>query len=74
MSNIDLTVGVPVFPPEVRRESNKLTQTVNLVFQVAAEGMEGNSQPSHKRISLETKKVVGTDLNSVPQQSDKKKY
>jgi hypothetical protein len=41
---------------------------------VAAEGMEGNSQPSHERISLETKKVVGTALNSVPRQSDKKKY
>jgi hypothetical protein len=41
---------------------------------VAAEGMEGNTQPSHERISLETKKVVGTALNSVPRQSDKKKY
>jgi hypothetical protein len=29
MSNIDLTVDVPVFLPEVRRESNKLTQTLN---------------------------------------------
>jgi membrane fusion protein, multidrug efflux system len=35
---------------------------------VAAEGMEGNSQPSHKRISLETKKVVRMALNSVPRQ------
>jgi hypothetical protein len=28
------------------------------------EGSEGNSQPSHERISLETKKVVGMVLNS----------
>jgi hypothetical protein len=28
-SLINLTVDVPVFPPEVRRESNKLTQTLN---------------------------------------------
>jgi hypothetical protein len=74
VSNIDLTVGVPVFPPEVRRESNKLTQTVNLVFQVAAEGMEGNSQPSHKRISLETKKWLERLLTLSLDRVIKKKY
>jgi hypothetical protein len=63
-TTVEITAGLTSDDLLVDNPSMELVEGAK----VAAEGMEGNSQPSHKRISLETKKVVRMALNSVPRQ------